>query len=76
MGAALPWVPRSVSPKISLVDRAFMAIFDRFARAAITVGQLNIVLPNGEELRYGSADSTAPAITPGAPLALTLTSKP
>ena len=57
-----------MSPKISVVDRLFMAGFDRFARAAITVGQLRMVLPNGEELCYGSADSTSPALVPGAPL--------
>lgn len=45
-----------------------MAVFHRFARAAITVGQLRMVLPNGEELCYGSPESTSPALAPGASL--------
>lgn len=68
LGASIPWVPRSVSPKISIVDQVFMAVFDRFARAAITVGQLRMVLPNGEELCYGNPESTSPALAPGASL--------
>ena len=65
LGASVPWTPRAVSPKISLVDRAFMAIFDRFARAAITVGSLRLILPNGEELHYGDMGSCQPPCAPG-----------
>ena len=63
--AAPPWTPRSVSPKIGVVDRMAMAAFDRFARASITVGHLRFVLPNGEELAYGNLDSSQPAVAPG-----------
>jgi hypothetical protein len=54
-GAAIPWVPRSPSPKIGLVDRAAMALFDKFAGAAIKTGRLRVILPNGHELLYGDA---------------------
>ena len=53
LGATVPWIARSASPKIPLLDRAFMGVFDRFARTAIRVGRLRIILPNGEELVYG-----------------------
>jgi len=43
----LPWTPRTVSPKISFIDRLAMGAFDRFARVSITVGRLRFVLPNG-----------------------------
>ncbi|KAL4856846.1 Tuberculostearic acid methyltransferase UfaA1 [Chlorella vulgaris] len=55
MGAAIPWVPRSPSPKIGLIDRAAMALFDKFAGAAIKTGRLRVILPNGHELLYGDA---------------------
>ena len=61
----LPWTPRTVSPKTSFIDRLAMGAFDRFARASITVGHLRFVLPNGEELAYGSPDSSQPAVAPG-----------
>lgn len=59
--ASLPWVPRSVSPKIPLLDQAAMRLFDRFAGTAIKTGYLRLVLPNGAELVYGDrARSEAP----------------
>jgi len=61
----LPWTPRTVSPKISLIDRLATGAFDRFARASFTVGHLRFVLPNGDELAYGSLDSSQPAVAPG-----------
>ena len=37
-------------------------MFDRFARLAVKVGHLRLILPNGQELSYGSPDNvkTAP----------------
>lgn len=63
LGAAIPWTPRPTSPKIGLLDSFFMATFDRFARAAISVGRLRFILPNGEELIYGS-ESSADHVVP------------
>ena len=38
MGGSIPWVPRTVSPKIGLLDKAGIALFDKFAKSAIKVG--------------------------------------
>ncbi len=65
LGATVPWTPRSVSPKMGVADQLAMAAFDRFAKASITTGHLRFVLPNGEELAHGSADSSQPAVAPG-----------
>ncbi|KAL4447595.1 hypothetical protein ABPG75_004814 [Micractinium tetrahymenae] len=65
MGGTIPWVPRSVSPKIPLLDRAAMGLFDKFARAAIRTGRLRLILPNGEELVYGDASNTAAPVPKG-----------
>ena len=65
LGATIPWVSRATSPKISLLDHFFMGVFDKFARAAIFVGHLRIILPNGKELEYGNADATEPSVAPG-----------
>ena len=65
LGATVPWTPRSVSPKIGLIDQVALAAFNRFARASITVGHLRFVLPNGEELVYGSPESSQPTVAPG-----------
>lgn len=54
MGGSIPWKPRSSSPKISVIDRAAIYVFDRFARSTIKDGHLRFILPNGEELHYGS----------------------
>lgn len=40
-------------------------MFDRFARAAISVGHLRIVLPNGEELSYGDPSTAQPPVASG-----------
>ena len=65
LGATIPWTPRTVSPKIGIADQLAMAAFDRFAKASITTGRLRFVLPNGEELAYGSPDSSQAAVAPG-----------
>lgn len=52
-------MPRTVSPKIGLLDQAAIRLFDRFAGAAIETGYLRFVLPNGDELVYGDAAHTA-----------------
>lgn len=54
-----------MSPKIPLLDRAAVALFDKFARAAIRTGRLRIVLPSGEELVYGDAGKTAAPVPKG-----------
>ena len=64
LGASIPWTPRATSPKLSLTQRFFLATFDRFARAAITLGTLRFILPNGEELRYGGG-APAAQLPPG-----------
>jgi hypothetical protein len=66
-GGSPPWVPRSVSPKIPWLDRAAIALFDKFARSAIKTGHLRFVLPSGEELCYGDAAATAAPVPKGAP---------
>jgi len=65
-GGTIPWVPRSVSPKIGLLDQAAIALFDKFSRAAIKTGRLRIILPNGDELCYGDAAKTAAPVPKGA----------
>jgi len=55
-GAPPPWaerVARTPSPKLSLLDRAAIAAFDAFARRALKVGRLTLILPNGAQLDYG-----------------------
>ena len=44
-----------------------MRVFDRFARAAVAVGRLRIVLPSGAELAYGDEATTDPAVAAGGP---------
>jgi cyclopropane-fatty-acyl-phospholipid synthase len=65
MGAAIPWVPRATSPKVSLTQRWFVGLFDTAARAAIRRGHLRVILPTGYELSYGTPDVDAHA--PDAP---------
>jgi hypothetical protein len=36
----------------------------RFAKAAISIGQLRLILPNGEERLYGGGPDTVPAPMP------------
>lgn len=54
LGASIPWVARPTCPKIGLTDSFFLGTFDRFARMALKMGSLRLILPNGEERCYGS----------------------
>ncbi len=56
LGAKIPWTARATCPKISLADGFFLGTFDRFARMAISLGSLRLILPNGEERLYGSQE--------------------
>ena len=60
LGAKIPWSARATCPKISLADGFFLGTFDRFARMAISLGSLRLILPNGEERLYGSKDPLPP----------------
>lgn len=59
LGARIPWTPRSACPKISLTDSFFMRVFHGFANAALKIGRLRIILPNGEELVYGERSASS-----------------
>lgn len=72
LGAEVPWVPRSCSPKMSLRERIAVYTFDKFARSVVNVGHLRLILPNGSELVYGDPSKTAPPILPGLPYECTL----
>ena len=65
LGAQVPWRARAIHPKISLWDSFFLGTFDRFARMAIQLGSLRLILPNGEERLYGSKQWQGPE--PGEP---------
>lgn len=68
LGAPPPWANalRAPSPKLGLLDRAAMATFDKFAKAAIRKGRLTVVLPDGRQLEYGGpADTLGPATRAG-----------
>ena len=60
LGAQVPWQARATCPKISLADSFFLGTFDRFARMAIQLGSLRLILPNGEERLYGSKQWQGP----------------
>ncbi len=60
LGAKIPWSARATCPKISLADSFFLGTFDRFARMAISLGSLRLILPNGEERFYGSRGALPP----------------
>eukprot|EP00775_Hariotina_reticulata_P004736 gene4736-4986_t len=65
LGAAVPWGQGiSTSPKMGLMDLFWLGLFDKFAKASITIGQLRLILPNGEERLYGGAPDTVPAPVP------------
>lgn len=65
LGAEVPWGSGiATSPKMGLTDMLWLALFDRFGRAAISQGQLRLILPNGEERHYGGAEHTVPAPVP------------
>ena len=59
-GATIPWTPRATSPKISLLDRLCISIFDRFARTALIKGCLILILPNGQDLKYLGSQPASP----------------
>lgn len=59
LGASIPWIPRSTSPKLSFVDATALKVFDKFAQAAIRTGRLRLILPTGEERVYGSPEAAA-----------------
>lgn len=63
MGGRLPWVPRPVSPKVTLLQQLYLRLFHSFAGATITQGKLRMILPTGYELHYGS-DATSAAPVP------------
>ncbi|KAK9821949.1 hypothetical protein WJX81_001503 [Elliptochloris bilobata] len=53
LGAAIPWQPRATSPKLGVLDQLYLATFDGFARRALRLGRLRLILPTGEERCYG-----------------------
>ncbi len=59
--------PGSWTTQVGLFGLLAMSIFDRFARAAISVGHLRVILPSGEELSYGDPATTQPPVVPGGP---------
>ena len=68
LGAAIPWKPCATSPKLTVLDRLFLATFDGFAARALRRGRLRLILPTGEERCYGDGAATRPVETPkGAP---------
>ena len=68
LGAAVPWKPCATSPKLTALDRLFLATFDGFARRALRLGRLRLVLPTGQERCYGGGAAASPGETPkGAP---------
>ncbi len=68
LGAGIPWEPRATSPKLNLLDRLCLATFDRFARAALGVGRLRLILPTGEERCYGGGGGETEQTLKGASL--------
>lgn len=51
--------------QVGFLGSLAMNVFDRFARAAISVGHLRVILPNGEELSYGDPATVEPPVAPG-----------
>jgi hypothetical protein len=51
--------------QVSWLGSLALHVFDRFARAAISVGHLRIVLPNGAELSYGDPSTAQPPVASG-----------
>lgn len=52
---------------MTLTQRFYMRLFDKFARSTVNAGFLRFVLPNGAELTYGSdaPESTAAPVPAG-----------
>lgn len=55
-----------ITRQVGLLGSLAMNVFDRFARAAIKVGHLRVILPNGEELSYGDPATCQPPVASGA----------
>ncbi len=55
LGADIPWDPVYCNPRASLMESLYLALFTRFARQAISIGYLRMILPNGSELEFGTA---------------------
>jgi len=53
LDCTIPWCPRSLDPKIGILERFWMKTFDYYMASSISKGCIRFVLPNGEELRYG-----------------------
>lgn len=73
LGAKVPWIPRATSPKTGLLDSFCIRMFDRFAKMAISRGYLRLILPNGQEMTYGSP---APLPAPGTSITLQISVLP
>ena len=52
---------------IPAVDRFFFAVFDNFANASLRCGTLELALPSGACIQYGSAGDTSPAVPSSPP---------
>ena len=70
LGASIPWKPRATSPKLTALDRLFLATFDGFARRALRLGRLRLILPTGEERCYGDGAAGPGETLKGAPCRL------
>lgn len=53
----MPWRPRHVSPKITIIDNLYYKIFVKYAKLCITKGNLKLILPNGNEIEFGHGKS-------------------
>mmetsp|Transcript_25180 Transcript_25180/g.35111 ORF Transcript_25180/g.35111 Transcript_25180/m.35111 type:complete len:947 (-) Transcript_25180:384-3224(-) len=54
LNAPVPWVPRSLSPDMTLVQSHCIKSFDLLASTCIKRGSLRLILPNGHEKFYGN----------------------
>ncbi len=62
MGGSIPWTCRATSPKFSLAQRCmWLPAFDKFVRGMVRTGYVRLILPNGEERRYGDEGAAAAA---------------
>lgn len=61
-GGRTPWEPRTCSPKIGWLDSVAMRMFEKFAGASLSRGRLRLVLPDGNEMEFGSRQDTAPLV--------------
>lgn len=53
LGCSLPWIPRSLCPKWSLMESFWLKTFTSFCKKGIKRGSLHFILPNGSELHFG-----------------------